>query len=233
MAHPGFPERPPGSTSHTIESLRLDVPAAMEGKTWILLPEGFRSRECGKTYPLPTRIEQLQKIVAIPIAGSNLDSGDIYIQRAIDNLRARLKRRHSQLLDLNLRSTKIDEAHHNFRRDIKLIRERAHAEVERIKLETDKAVASLKDLFALGRQGLEGQMKAHLEDGEWQGEKISAHAFRECFRLVSQAVKGLGIPSDQKTKAREAVLEEAAAALKDTQEALSMAPGSQGPEMEH
>ena len=82
-------------------------------------------------------------------------------------------------------------------------------------------MAGLNDLFALGREGIERQMKAYLAGAEYQGEKIDGEAFRSCFRMVTQAVKGLGLPSDQRDKARDAVMEEVAKSVEATRSAIS------------
>ena len=83
--------------------------------------------------------------------------------------------------------------------------------------------------------------KAHLDGGVWphhedckpgecskkcKGEAVNGSAFRQCFRMVTQAVKGLGMPSDQKKPAEQAIVEEVAAALKATRETVALAPGS-------
>jgi hypothetical protein len=76
-------------------------------------------------------------------------------------------------------------------------------------------------------------MEAHLAQEEWQGEKISAKAFRDCYSMVSGTVKALGIPSDQKKFAHEAIVEEVAESLRATQESLELAPGSDDDKTEH
>jgi len=109
----------------------------------------------------------------------------------------------------------------------------ARAEVDKVKQAAAESIASLTDLFSLGRKGLAGQMKAHLEKQEWQGEVITARAFRECFRMVSQAVKGLGLPSDQRPEANHAIMDEVAAALDGTRDTVSDDPTTDDPEVEH
>ena len=96
-----------------------------------------------------------------------------------------------------------------------------------------ESIASLTDLFSLARKGIDGQMRAHLDGKEWMGEKINARAFRECFRMVTQTVKGLGLPSEERTRAKSAIMDEVAEALKDTQETVALAPGGDDEEVEH
>ena len=43
--------------------------------------------------------------------------------------------------------------------------------------------------------------------------------------MVTQTVKGLGLPSDERAKAKGAIMEEVGAALKDTREVVDLAPG--------
>jgi hypothetical protein len=189
-----------------------------------LLPLGYRNSEDAKAYPLPSKREELRKIVVIPYKPSAADGGAVYIRRATEAYKKKVVAGQSAALDIGRRASQIQSIKHNFDTDIKRMRTEAAQSVNEVKIEVGKAIASLSDLFRLGREGLEGQMKAHLAGSEWQGERIDASAFRNCFRMVSQTVKGMGLPSDQTDKAKEAIIEEAAAALRDTREALAMAP---------
>ena len=75
-------------------------------------------------------------------------------------------------------------------------------------------------------------MRAYLNGDEYQDERINKRDFQQCFRMVTQAVKGLGLPSDQRVTANEAIIEEVAAAIRDTQEIVGLA-ASPGDETEH
>jgi hypothetical protein len=44
--------------------------------------------------------------------------------------------------------------------------------------------------------------------------------------MVATTVKALGIPSDQKNTAQEAIIEEAAAAIRSSRETLELGPGN-------
>ena len=217
---------------HTIKSLRLDLEEAMAGRTWLLLPEGFRAAECGLTYPLPSRRLELQKLSGIYIPPNKQDCGCKYIKRAIKAWKSRQRQATSAVLDVQRRQKSIQQSQWNYNREIKKLKQEAREAVDGVKAEAAQAIASLKDLFALGRRGIDAQMRAHLAGEEWQGEKITARAFRECFRMVTQAVKGLGLPSEQRAKADAAIMEEVAASIKATQETLALAPGTE-PETEH
>jgi hypothetical protein len=211
---------------HTIRTLRLDIKAAEEGKTWKLLPEGFRDQDCGRTYPLPTRWREIQKIAAIylPAHAEKRDCGCFYIRRAIREWTSRQEKKQSILLDLGRREQQITKRHEHFNEKAREREQEARDAVENVREEAKKAVASLTDLFALARKGIDGQMRAHILGAKWHGEKISAAGFRDCFRIVAQAVKGLGLPSDQRAKAEGAILEEAAAAIKAMKESLELSP---------
>lgn len=211
---------------YTIKSLRLDLQSAIDGKTWLLLPEGFRDQGSGQDYPLPSRRLELQKLVAIYLPPRKKDCGCLYIKRAIKEWKSRQQRAGSVLTDFARRETSIKRKEENFDQFVKGMRQQTRDAIDDVRKEAALAVASLHDLFALGRQGINAQMKAHLEGQEWQGEIIKARDFRECFRIVTQAVKGLGLPTDQKTAATDAIIEEVAASIKATQETVSMAPGT-------
>jgi hypothetical protein len=211
---------------HTCKSLRLDIESATAGKTWLLLPEGFRDEDSGKSYPLPTHRREVQRLIAITIPPNKHDSGCYYLRRAVEAYRQRQARSQSALLDIGRRQEKAQARMEAYELQIKRLQQQAKDAVANVRAEADKAIASLNDLFSLGRAGLDGQMKAHLANEEWKGEKIDAEAFRQCFRLVSQAVKGLGLPSTERETARDAIIGEAAASLRATREAVAMAPSA-------
>jgi hypothetical protein len=175
----------------------------------------------------------LQRLSSIAIPPGKKDSGSIYLKRAINEWKKRLARKQSAILDSGRRTVAIARDQTEFRARIKGLREEAIAAVEGVRQEAERAVANLNDLFVLGRKGIEAQMRAHLDGTDWQGEQITSSAFRECFRMVAQAVKGLGLPSEQRGKAAEAVIEEVAASLRDTQEAVALAADDEKPEVEH
>jgi len=220
---------------YTIKSLRLDLPAAIAGKTWELLPKGFRDCSNGVSYPLPGRRGELQKIAIIPIPEhiTKRDCGCLYIRRAMAEWRKKQAKAQNSLLNVGRRESQIRRSHDNYTAQIKVCKQEARDAVKEVQAEAAKAVASLTDLFSLRREGINKQMKAYLAGEEYQGETINARAFRECFRIVTQAVKGLGLPSDQRPIAAGAVMEEAAAALKATRETVALASHANDPETEH
>lgn len=190
-----------------------------------MLPEGFKASKNGSTYPLPTVMDDLQKLASIPLQPGKQNSGNLYLRRALEEFRRRQARRTSAVLDVGFRAQAIKDLSADLEKKIEVAKADARAAVDGVRAQAEQAIASLNDLFALGRKGLEGQMQAHLAGSEWQGEKIGAAAFRDCFRMVTQAVKGLGLPSGERAKAAEAIMEEAAASLRATQEAVALAPG--------
>lgn len=215
--------------SHTINSLRLNLDEAMAGRTWLLLPEGFRDHESAKVYPLPTHRDELHKLAIIHIRPHKKDSGSIYLRRALVRFRERMQRMTSAALDVGERTDAIRQAHGDYKTMIGDLRKEARMAVDEVRAEARQAIASLDDLFSLGRKGIEGMMRAHLDGEKWKDEEINARAFRECFRMVTQAVKGLGLPSDQKDAAQTAIIEQYAASLEATRETVALAPGA--PEM--
>lgn len=208
--------------SRTIASLRLNIEAAMEGRVCELLPAGFQDAESARTYPLPSTRRDLQTLITIPL-GLSSSGGDIYIKRAMEAFKRKQTRRNSAINDMISKRRKISDATTKLTNDFKELRAQAEAAVEGVKEQAAQAVASLTDLFALGRRGLESQMQAHLSGQKWQDETISAAAFRDCFRMVTQAVKGLGLPSDQRDKAAEAIMQEVADSLEATREVVAAA----------
>jgi hypothetical protein len=193
---------------------------------WELLPEGFR--DAGKTYPLPSAYTDLQRLAAIPIPPGRLGSDATYLKRALAEYKRRAGRRNSAANDITRKTWKIEKADQRFRQKLDEMKAEAQAAVDGVKVQAAEAIASLTDLFALGRKGLEAQMKAHLAGEQVHGEAINAAAFRDCFRMVTQAVKGLGLPSDQRERAQEAIMQEAADALESTRDAVAMAGGPEG-----
>ena len=207
----------------SIADLRLDLEAAKEGRTWLLLPEGFRDQESGTTYPLPTSAEDLQKLAAIYIPGSKKDCGCLYLHRAFRKWKERAGRRESAVRDVQRRVHQIQEAHSDFRGTLNQFQKEVEEAVSGVQAHAEQAIASLDSLFALGRKGIGGQMEAHIAGQSWQGEMINARAFRQCFQMVTQAVKGLGLPTGERTAAGKAIVDELAASLAATKDALAQA----------
>lgn len=214
-----------------IKTLNLNLKEALAGRTWLLLPSGSRDPYSAATYPLPWMRRDLQRLAIIPIPPFKRDAGCIYIRRAQQAFKAKVVKSQSAALDIGRRMYSAEKMQEKYRRKVKDLKREAEDEVQEVRKTAEKAIATLTDLFALAREGIEGQMRAHLEDKEWRGERIDSAAFRQMFRMVTQSVKGLGLPSQERSRARETIMEEAAAAIKDTQEAVAMAPG--GDETEH
>jgi len=217
---------------NTCVSLELDLTAAEAGQPERLLPRRYRDIELGKTYPLPSRISELRKLVIIPVPPFRKDAGSEYMRRAAARYKELLSRKQSALLDIGARAEQARLAQKSFDKSLESMQAEAKSAVDGVRTEINRAIASLSDLFRLGREGLEGQMKAHLANEPWKGEVIDADAFRQCFRMVSQTVKALGVPTEQSDKAKEAIIEEAAKALQETREALAMSPNAI-PETKH
>ena len=217
----------------TIKSLRLNVEEAEKGRTWLLLPEGFRDQESGQNYPLPNKLHDLTKMASLYIPPDKKDSGCIYLRRCAKRHKQRVGERQRTIYRIERAEHETKEAAKKHQRTLVELERRAEQAVSEVEAKAGEAIASLNDLFTLGRKGLHGMMKAHLAGEKWQDEKIRAGAFRQCFRMVAQTVKGLGLPSDQKDKARDAILDEAAASLRATHEALAMQRDDPDPPVEH
>jgi hypothetical protein len=214
----------------TIANLRLDIDAARAGKTWHLLPEGFRDQTAAANYPLPSRREDLQTLAGVVVNHHGRDGGVIYLRRAFAMWRKKQAAAPAVLANADRLNDAIRQKNVTYAKALNAMRTEAEQAVERVKQRADEAIASLTDLFALGRKGIEGQMRAHLDGVEWQGEPVNGRAFRECFRMVTQAVKGLGLPSDQRQEATKTIMEEIAASLNDTQATVALAPGASDPD---
>ena len=215
----GWPTRV--GAHYSVKSLQLDVAKAEEGITWELLPHAFRDPKFGDTYPLPSRKLDLARLVNIDVPsnkGRVLDSGCRYLKRARAEHKKRQNHQKSARLDMGSRLDNIGKQHDNYTQHVKRMRIEARDAAQSVRDEAAKQIANLNDLFSLGREGLEAQMKAHLAGEKWKDETIDARAFRECFRMVTQAVKGLGLPSDQREVAESAIMEEAAASIRATRE---------------
>lgn len=204
----------------------------MSGRPWLLLPDAIRFPELARNYPLPSGREELKKLASIDFPRNKLDVGCSYLRRCRKAWAKDFGPNEPKSRKVDRLEDGMSKREAQFRVEVHRIRTQMRAAVSEVKREAEQAVASLHDLFALGRQGLEGQMKAHLAGTEWQGEGISASAFRDCFRMVTQAVKGLGVPTGQEKDAEDTVYEQVAEGLKATQEVVALAPGTK-PEVEH
>ena len=207
---------------YTIENLKLNVEEAQNGRTWLLLPEEHNSSVLAKEYPLPTDKEEILILALIEPGLHRMDSGAIYLRRAHKRWKEVRRGKIRAPINIERVEQKTEEMGKQFEKRLEALEAKANTALQRVQDAASNAIASLDDLFRLGREGLEGQMKAHLAQEEWKGEGINARAFRDCFRMVFQAVKGLGLPTAEESKAREAIFEELAASLRATQEATVM-----------
>ena len=98
------------TTGHSIASLRLNMKAAQDGKTWLLLPEGFRDQEHGQNYPLPGQFLELQRLSIIYIAPNKKDSGSIYLRRAVEAFKEKQRHKIGIVNDIAHREDKIKRA---------------------------------------------------------------------------------------------------------------------------
>lgn len=211
----------------TIATLRLNVKEAEAGKTWLLLPEGYRAQDLGKKYPLPTRYADILKLSNIWTPGNKKDSGCIYLRRVRKRFKELQSRKQCEEIAAKRRKHAAVQNHSRYNIELRKMKAQARAAVDEVRETAKEAIASLTDLFSLGRKGLDGMMRAHLSGETWQGEQVDGAAFRQCFRMVTQAVKGLGLPSDQRSKARETVMEEVAASIAATREAVALGSGTE------
>ena len=216
----------PGRPSHTIESLKLDVASAVAGQTWKLIPSDYRTYEHVASYPLPSRGREIEIVARIEFPVEKRNCGVTYIRRCRAELERRGSKRLADIASTEVRRQKllrrVANSSHEFRKKAREADRTIREAVEGVRDVAAREVATLSDLFSLGRKGIRDQMEAHLNGKKLKGEKISASAFRDCFKIVTAAVKGLGLPSDQRKPATEAVMEEVAASLRDTQEAIAL-----------
>ena len=207
---------------YTIDNLRLDPQKAIDGKTWLLLPDGFRDAASGKHYLMPTQLGELRIIASIPIKMAKKDSGTAYIRRCETEWKRRQSRRTSAVLDTEHKQDQIAQTHKKLEQFINNAKSEVKNAVDEVREEAQRASASMTDLFSLGRRGIKEQMEAYLADVELHGEKINHAGFRQAFQMAAQVVKSLGLPDVEKKNAREAILEQAAEAIRGTQEAASL-----------
>lgn len=211
---------------NTIKSLKLNMEAAMRGETWNLLPDCVAGMSKARQYPLPSSKDDLQRVATIVIPENKMDSGVLYIKRCRDAYKKKELKNASAVNDIAYRKHKVEEAEKRFDKRLRKLELEAKMAVQVVRDRAMEASASLKDLFALKKRGLRGMMEAHIEGKQWQGERVSQSIFLNCCGKVAQALKAFGLPSDPRDKTQEAVFEELASALRDTQEAVELAPGS-------
>ncbi len=232
MPYEDPPKKLKGRYPYTIKSLRLDLQAAEDGKTWKILPVGFRAKECGTTYPLPSNPKELQRMTTLFIQPTTAhrryeDSGVTYLKRAVDRWKECQLNRRSALLDAESNRNKIRLEKDNFHSAVKIQKQNIRDAVKEVRAVAQESIASLHSLFNLSRKVIEGQLEAHLAGEKWQSEKISAQAGRQLATIVMGGVKAFGLQTDQKESAKEAIaLEEAAANIKASRETVKLGPGT-------
>jgi hypothetical protein len=127
---------------YTIRNLNLNIESAMAGKTWTLLPEGYRDQSDGKRYPLPSRRRELQIIAAIPIPPRKLDCGCLYVMRAIRKWREHAGKEQSVLIDVARRGEQIKKKHEKYNVSVDNLRNEARREVDKVREEAARQIAS-------------------------------------------------------------------------------------------
>lgn len=219
-----YPGRESDGPKYTIASLHLNLDAASRGKTWELLPPGFRDAEAATRYPLPSSFEDIHQIAIIPLRRNARDGGTVYMRRIAEEYKRRIANRQTALLDIGHDKVRLERQFKRHKRVVDQSINEVRNVVADFKMEADKAIATLNDLLVIGRKGMEGQMIAHIKGEKWQNETIDSAAFRNCFRLITQAVKSLHVPAGtEEAQAREAIVAQAAEALRATQDAVELA----------
>ena len=214
-----------GPRGYTIESLGLNVEAAEAGKTWLLLPERFRYDSFGPIYPLVGKPQELRRLACIPVPPGKTDGGAVYLRRCFNAWRKKAALKGSLLNDLGRTGDKLRQDTAKLEKQMQKMVQEAQNAVDDVRQQAAASVATLTDLFSLSRKGLKQQMDAYMANQPLNGEEITHAAFRDCVKIVTQAVKGLGLPDGERKNASEAVVEQMAEALRaaeETRETLNL-----------
>ena len=221
-----------GGRGHTIKSLRLDLKEVEQGRPWNLLPIGFHGVGVGKSYPLPSSLQELEKLAYLPAFPGKLNSGSVYLRRAKNEYKRRLTRKSSLANEVSSHAEKVKRVQENFIAKSEFLRGQMHEARDSVRIEAEKIkaemAASVSDLYETAKGELGKQLEAAKLGNDYHGEKITAKAVRECYRLILQTVKGLGLPSTDDDEARDTVEKELADAIRGIQETVSIAPGPDG-----
>ncbi len=217
----------------SLKNLNLDLNAAKEGKTWLLLPEGYRDSEYGLTYPLPSNRRDLQILSSIVIPEHKGDSGCKYLRRAVEEWKRQQRKQLSALLDVDHRNHQIHQAQYQYTAKLKKLTAEARKAANEVREEAKRQVASLSTLFDLTKKGLEGMIQAYLDNKEWHGEKVRNSEFLAAGRIVTQTSKAFGLPPKASDNMTQALMDEYAASVKGTKEVVALAPSDDPDEVEH
>lgn len=212
----------------SIKSLGLDLAAAEAGKTWLLLPIGHRDNESGLTYPLPTFERELHKLAKLyyPKDALKRDAGCRYLRRASKEWNKRQKKKLSAENDMEKRRTQIAARQYEYNRHVKSMLAQSRMEMKQVRAEIQKEVANLRTLFDLVREGMDGLLKAYVKNEDYHGHTVKNSEFLAASRIITSTVSRMGMPDEQKLHAQDAITEQIAEHLKNTQAAVAMAPGS-------
>lgn len=223
-----YPARENAGKGHTIKSLRLDINEAKQGRAWNILPDGFRGKGVGHSYPLPSSTVELERISYMPLIAGKRDSGTVYIRRIKTEYKRRIARKASLANDVSCRTEKVKRVQENFIAKSAFLCGQMHEARDSVRIEAEKIkaemAASVSDLYETAKGELGKQLEAAKEGNTYHGEKITAKAVRECYRLILQTVKGLGLPSVDEDGARETIDKELADAIRGIQENIVVIP---------
>jgi hypothetical protein len=184
----------PVADRHTIASLSLNVDGAESGRMYELLPPDYRY--LGDKYPLPTDIAELARLTALPIKPGRPRAGASGVYIYLKRCRAEYeKRRDRKALKVKAEREVVAGVEESVQVAEAGIKD-AVAEVEvlmsDLRLKAAEATASLADLNALAKFGLQKIMQAFNAGEELNGELIAPSIFVSAADKVLRQVAKLG-----------------------------------------
>lgn len=197
------------NAARTVASLGLNTKAVMDGRPHFLLPPEHRGEFAARSYPLPTALDELFTLAAMPVRGTMRNGYATYVRRAKAEYKRRCALRNPGRLEAA--SLNADDV----LQGIKETESKVKAEVASVREQIARAAATLTDLYGLIRTGDYMILKAFVDGTEVHGERITADTFNTTQgRILTHITRLGGIGEEDKKEAEGAVFQQAAESLR-------------------
>ena len=176
---------------HTIESLRLDMEQAENGRPWFILPPDVRGIDrCGDTYPLPKELADLKRVAEVKIPGNKQrDMGCRYIYRARRAVKNRLTS--ISLAGAVGKLQEADEIVKDFRHKALKARSEMQEALKGVREAARETLVTMQDLGAEFKAGMMEIAKAYRSGGQLNGKEVTTSQFIDAAGKVFTHTRGM------------------------------------------
>ena len=185
---------------------------AQKGRPWLLMPPNVDARK----YPLPSSVDELLRVGLLPAKHGGDNAGSVYIRRCQRAYKAKVRNRIAPNLLTEAARDKARKATFAHKEDLKAQKAEAEALMEGLRTTVATATASLTSLYDLVKKGDEMILKGFVSNSEVNGQKVDIASFQRTSAGVKAHVAKIGMPTDDESKAEDAIFADYEAAIEAT-----------------